>query len=316
MQGTTPTADVEDVEAPALHLPESQTLQAPAAVDIPQKLAEILEAIGSQTVYTVTVYRLDDRTGAPKQLAQLRRLPDPDEVGKMFGGGDYELHVSWRTQGRTTGRMNSRRVEFSLGDNYDQEAALARRKAHGTREDDNGLEKAFSLAERMVSLSRSVGGGGVDSTVVALDRILDRMDRMQERTDARFEKLAEAILDSRRNNADPFDQLRGVMAFGKEMGMAVPGAQPDARPAWLEVVDIVAENAGKFLEMMTEAQKSKVAQIKMLANPQARKVATVGAAAIKDPAKRAQMIAALDAKVGPDTTNQILEALGQKRDPA
>lgn len=313
MDTTPPTKN--DVPAHTLELEDLPlpTPAAPAAVDLPQRLAEILEAIGSQTVYTVTVYRLDDRTGAPKQLAQLRRLPDPDEVGKMFGGGDYELHVSWRTQGRTTGRLNSRRVEFSLGDNYDQEAALARRKASGTRDDEGGIEKAFSLAERMVSLSRSVGGTG-DSTALALDRILDRMDRMQERTDARFEKLSEAILDTRRQPENPFGQLREVMAFGKEMGMPLPGSQPDARPAWLEVVDIVAENAGKFLEMMKEAQKSKVAQIKMLANPQARKVATVGAAAIKDPAKRAQMIAALDAKVGPETTTQILEALGQKRD--
>ena len=112
----------------------------------------------------------------------------------MFGGGDYKLHVSWRTQGRTTGRLNSREVEFSLGDNYDAEAALARRKASPVG-DDAGLEKAFSLAERMVSLSRSVGNGGQESaTALALDRILDRMDRLQERTDARFEKLAEAIL--------------------------------------------------------------------------------------------------------------------------
>jgi len=306
--------DTEAPEVPSLNLPEVPAL--PPVVDLPQRLAEILEAIGSQTVYTVTVYRLDERTGSPKQLAQLRRLPDPDEVGRMFGGGDYKLHVSWRTQGRTTGRLNSREVEFSLGDNYDAEAAIARRKASPAG-DDAGLEKAFSLAERMVSLSRSVGNGGQESaTALAIDRILDRMDRLQERTDARFEKLAEAILDSRRQPADPFEQLRGVMAFGKEMGMALPGAQPDARPAWLEVVDIVAENAGKFLEMMTAAQKSKVAQIKLMANPQARKIATVGAAAIKDPAKRAQMIAALDAKVGPDTTNQILEALGQKRAPA
>lgn len=314
MDATNPATAADDMDAPALELtPPPASPAAPAAVDLPQKLAEILEAIGSQTVYTVTVYRLDERTGTPKQLGQLRRLPDPDEVGKMFGGGEYELAVSWRTQGHTTGRLNSRRVRFSLGDNYDEAAALARRKSR-PGEDEGLLEKAFALADRMVSLGARVGAPGDNGTALALDRILDRMDRMQERTDARFEKLAEAILDSRRQPADPFEQLRGVMAFGKEMGMAVPGAQPDARPAWLEVVDIVADNAGKFLEMLTAAQKSKAAQIRLLANPQARKVATVGASAIKDPAKRAQMIAALDAKVGPETTTQILEALGQKRD--
>jgi hypothetical protein len=151
----------------------------------------------------------------------------------------------------------------------------------------------------------------------ALDRVFDRLDRMQERNDSRFEKLAEAILENRRATpADPFEQLRGVLAFGKEMGMPLPGAQPDARPAWLEVVDIVAENAGKLLEMMSAAQQSNAAKLRLMANPQARKVATVGASAIKDPAKRAQMIAALDEKVGQQTTDQILDALGQKRDAA
>lgn len=312
MTTTAPTAS----DSPALE--QDDTAPQPgtsSAVDLPQKLAEILEAIGSQTVYTVTVYRLDERTGSRKQLGQLHRLPDPDEVGKMFGGGEYELAVSWRTQGHTTGRLNSRRVRFCLGDNYDEVAALARRKARPS-EDEGLLEKAFSLADRMVSLGARVGSPGDNGTALALDRILDRMDRMQERNDARFEKLAEAIIDSRRQPLDPFEQLRGVMAFGKEIGMNVPGAQPDARPAWLEVVDIVAENAGKFLEMMTAAQKSNAAKLRLMANPQARKVATVGASAIKDPAKRAQMIAALDAKVGTATTDQILEALGQKRDAA
>lgn len=288
--------DVSDLPAPSSVVPDD---------DLPAKLAEILQAIGSQTNYTCTVYKMHEASGRFHQLAQLRKLPEPDEVGKMFGGGEYELRVSWRTQGARVGRLNSRTVGFILGDNYDEAAALARRK--GNPADGTDLDRVFALAERMVSL----GGRGGDS--LAVTAMLDRLERMEDRNAARFEKLAEAILAVKTERPDPFAQFREMMAFGKEIGLPLLGQSEPARAPWLEVVDIVAENAGKFLDMMTAAQKSKAAQIKLLANPQARKVATVGAAAMKDPAKRAEMIAALDAKVGVETTDKILAGLGEKR---
>ncbi len=296
----------------SLEMPAATSSKMTAEDDLPARLSEILEAIGSQTNYTVTVYKMHDGTGRLQQMAQLKKLPDPDEVGKMFGGGEYELHVSWRTQGVRTGRLNSRTLSFVLGDNYDDLAAMARRSK--TPADGTDLDRVFSLAERMVSLGRGGSAGGSDVVIAgAFDRVFDRLDRMQERNDARFEKLAETILAVKSERVDPFSQLREVLTFGKEMGLPMIGQQEPSRAPWLEVVDIVAENAGKFIDLMTEAQKSRVAQMKLLANPQARKVATVGSAAMKDPAKRAEMIAALDAKVGKETTDKILAGLGEKR---
>lgn len=309
---------LEELTAPDAAEPSADVHAAPSRVptttedDLPARLAEILQAIGSQTNYTCTVCKMHEGSGRFQQLAQLRKLPDPDEVGKMFGGGEYELRVSWRTQGVKFGRLNSRTVSFLLGDSYDEAAAMARRKASPT--DGTELDRVFSLAERMVSLGgRSQMGGNDVALAGALDRLFDRLDRMQERTDARFEKLAETLLAVKTERVDSFGQLREVLSFGKEIGLPMLGQQEPARAPWLEVVDIIAENAGKFLDMMTAAQKSKVAQIKLMSNPQARKIATVGGAAMKDPAKRAEMIAALDAKVGVETTDKILAGLGEKR---
>ena len=296
--------------------PDPQAV-APARVtdDLPAKLAEILEALGSQTVYTVTVNKLHEPSGRWQLVGTLRKLPEPDDVGRMFGGGEYDMTVNWRTQGNTRGRPNSRNVTFFLGDNYDR---LARESA--SKKSDDGapdFERIFGMAERMAKLS---GNGGADGQSVALasmmDRVLDRIDRMQEKNDSRFEKLADALLEIRRAPvANPLDGLRELMTLGKELGLPMIGQkeEPEARPAWLEVVDIVAENAGKFLDMMTAAQKSNVAKIRMMANPQARRVVQVGGEAMKDPVKRAAMIEALDKQIGKEKTDQILAGLGQKR---
>lgn len=294
-------------------LPQAET---PARVtdDLPAKLAEILEAIGSQTVYTVTVQKLHEQSGRWQQVGTLRKLPEPEDVGRMFGGGEYCLHVSWRTQGNTKGRPNTREVSFYLGDSYDR---LARESA--SKKSDDGapdFERIFGMAERMAKLSSNGGDGQSVALAAMMDRVFDRIDRMQERNDSKFEKLAESLLEIRRAPvANPLDGLRELMTLGKELGLPMIGQndEKEARPAWLEVVDIVAENAGKFLDMMTAAQKSNVAKIRMMANPQARRVVQVGGEAMKDPVKRAAMIEALDKQIGKEKTDQILAGLGQKR---
>jgi len=306
-------------EAPDV-LPEIQlvTQTTNANVDLPAKLAEILEAIGAQTVYTVTVQKLHEQSGRWQQVGTLRKLPEPDDVGRMFGGGEYCLHVSWRTQGNTKGRPNTREVSFYLGDSYDK---LARESASKKSDSDPGadLDRVLGLAERIAKINAHPGSN-VDGQAVAfagmIDRVFDRLDRMQEKNDSRFEKLAEGLLEIRRAPVvSPLEGLRELMTLGKELGIPMIGQkdEPETRPAWLEVVDIVAENAGKFLDMMTAAQKSNVAKIKLMANPQARRVVQVGGEAMKDPIKRAAMIEALDKQIGKEKTDQILAGLGQKR---
>ncbi len=283
--------------------PRAATRDAPDAA-LPEKLAELQAALTNATKYTVRIFR-ETAGGEWALLATVYKLPDPDEVGRLYGGGRYLLNVQWRTQGVTTGRMNRREIEFRLDGTYSEQLA-AERARHGQAAPAAGLGLAevLATAERLAALR---GNGGGESAVVGLvEKLMDRMDRDRERTDAKFEKLVEIIT----NRPDPLTEWRRSMDLAKEMGLPVPmgGQEPEKSP-WLEVAGMVADNAGKFLELMTEAKRSTAAKIRIMARePMARKVAAQ-AAAIKDPAKRAQMIALLDSKVGAEKTDAILQAL-------
>ena len=299
---------LEETEAsPALVLEPAKELA------LPEKLAEILDALGSQTSYTVTISRLHEATGRYAQVGQMKRLPDPDEIGKLYGGGEYRLVVQWRRQGTTMGRLFTRSVDFVLDAAYTDRANAERAaKLHG--EGGDSLEKILAVAERIAGMNRGGGASGGDAIIAAtVERLMDRIDRMQERNDDRFATILEEMRRSQTAQPHPLTTWRESMEFAKEMGLPVMAAgDGDKRETWVEVVDIVANNVGKFLEMMTEAQKSNLAKMRLMANPMARKVVTQGGKAMQDPATREKMIAMLTEKVGKETTDKILQGLEGK----
>lgn len=277
--------------------------------DLPERLSEIMEALGSQTVYTVRIFRADP-AGRMAMVGTMQRLPDPDELGRLYGGGEFELVIQWRTQGVTTGRPNKRSIAFVLGPEYTTAVNAERLRAQGAG-GGLDLEKVLTMAERIASIRGGNGDGGTVAVVGMMERLMDRMDRMQERTDDKFEKILDRITEANNNRPDPLESWRASMVMAKEMGLPVLGQQEDARAPWLEVAELVANNASKFMEMLTEAQKSKAAQFRMLANPMARKV-MAQAPALKDPAKRAAMVAHLESKLGKEQTQRIVDAIDGK----
>lgn len=292
-----------------LPLPSTLPPRDAAEADLPDRLAEIMEAIGDAPSYSVRVFRTD-ASGRQAMIATLPRLPDPDELGKRFGGGDYELVVQWRPAGKSTGRPFKRTISFCLDATYTAAANAERARSQGEGAQGLDLEKVLGLAERIASVrGGESGGAGLVAVTGMMERLMDRMDRMQERTDEKFEKILDRMVEMRSN---PLDSLKETMSMAKELGIPLLGApQEEPRAPWLEVAELVANNAGKFMEMMTEAQKSKAAQFRLLANPMARKV-MAQAPALKDPAKRAAMIATLEAKLGPEKTKQIVDAIDGK----
>lgn len=278
--------------------------------DLPERLSEIVEAIGNAPSYTVRIFRAGP-DGRMAMVGTMPRLPDPDELGKLYGGGEYELVVQWRTQGVSTGRPNKRTLSFVLGPEYTSvvNAERLRIQQPGQGMD---LEKVLTMAERIASIRGGNGDGGNVVVVSMMERIMDRMDRMQERADEKFERMLDKITEANSNRPDPLEAWRNSMVLAKEMGLPIAGAAPeDSRAPWLEVAELVANNAGKFLEMLTEAQKSKAAQFRLMANPMARKV-MAQAPALKDPAKRAAMIAHLREKIGEEQTQKIVDAIDGK----
>ena len=293
-----------------LPLPATPTRDADEA-DLPDRLAEILEAIGDAPNYTVRVFRTDS-TGRPAMIATLPRLPDPDELGKRFGGGDYQLVVQWRPANKPTGRPFKKTVSFCLDSTYTAAANAERARSNGDAAQGFDLDKVLGVAERIASIrGGGTEGAGLIAVTGMMERLMDRMDRMQERTDEKFEKLVDKITEAQARQPDPLESWRNSMVMAKEMGLPVLGSQEEARAPWIEVAELVANNAGKFLDMMTEAQKSKAAQFRLLGNPMARKV-MAQAPALKDPAKRAAMIATLQAKLGPEQTQKIVDAIDGK----
>ena len=297
-----------------MELLDDDTTPAPALrseskdCDLPDKLADLVDAIGTSENYSVRVFRADS-SGRMAMVATMKRVPDPDELGRTFGGGEYEIIAQWRAAGVTMGRPNKRSIQFYLGPEYTAIANDERSRSMGQNASGLDLEKTLALAERIAAMRG--GDGGTVAIVGMMERVMDRMDRMQERTDDKFEKLLDKITEANNRTAHPLDYYRESIMLAKEMGLPVMGQQEDARAPWLEVAELVANNAGKFLEMMTEAQKSKAAQFRLLANPMARKV-MAQAPALKDPKKRAAMIATLEAKLGTEKTKQIVDAIDGK----
>lgn len=300
--------DLDD-EFPTSPAPRSAAPVEARDCDLPDKLADLLDAIGNSEDYRVRIFRADS-SGRMAMVGTMKRVPDPDELGQRFGGGEYQLIAQWRTPGVTVGRPNKRTIEFYLGPEYTAAANEERLRVQGPGSAGLDLEKTLAIAERIASL-RGGDGGGTVAVVGMMERIMDRMDRMQERTDDKFEKLLDRITEAQARPVDPLESWRNSMVLAKEMGLPVLGEKEEARAPWLEVAELVANNAGKFLEMLTEAQKSKVAQMRLLTNPMARKV-MAQAPALKDPAKRAAMIATLEAKLGPEQTKQIVDAIDGK----
>lgn len=294
-------------------LPLAEPVREAKDADLPEQLASIIEALGSQTNFVVTINRLHEPSGRFAQVGQMKRLPDPDEIGKLYGGGEYRLIVQWRTQGATRGRPNSRTVDFILDSSYTTSLNESRQRSVVPIEPKQEIENILTLAERIARMNG--GGSNTETTVVivsALEKLMDRIDRAQEKNDERFLQLFEKIATPV-PQVHPLAAWRESMEFAKEMGLPVIGQQEDKRETWLEVADLVANNVGKFLEMLTEAQKSKIAQVRMMANPMARKVVTQGSKAMQNPETRAKMIEHLDAKVGKETTDTILKGLGVER---
>lgn len=290
----------EELEIPTA---AGSTKEKPATA-LPEKLAELQAALVNADKYTVRVFR-ESAGGEWALLSTVYKLPDPDEVGKMYGGGRYLLVIQWRTQGVTSGRPNRREIEFTLDNTYTAQAQAerARNMAPQVAAGPN-LQEVLGLAERIAAMSRPDTGSA--AVVGLVEKLMDRMDRDRERTDARFEK----ILDALNNRPDGMETYLNMMEKAKAMGLpTLSGPTEPERAPWLEVAELVANNVGKFFEMMTEANKGAAAKARLLMRePMARKVAAQ-AAALKDPAKRSAMIAHLDKKVGKETTDNILKAL-------
>lgn len=274
------------------------------ATALPEKLAELQAALVNADKYTVRVFR-ESAGGEWALLATVYKLPDPDEVGKTYGGGRYLLVIQWRTQGISVGRMNRREIEFTLDNTYTAQAQAERARNIGPQVATGpNLQEVLALAERIAAMSRPDTGSA--AVVGLVEKLMDRMDRDRERTDARFEKILEAI----NNRPDGMETYFSMMEKAKAMGLpTLSGPTEPERAPWIEVAEIVANNVGKFFEMMTEANKGAAAKARLLMRePMARKVAAQ-ASALKDPAKRSAMIAHLDSKVGKETTDNILKAL-------
>lgn len=295
------TTGTKPVNGETLDLPRTDR----GPLDVPDRLQDLFESIGQTSDLTFSVWRFADLSQKWSLVSQGRRTMDIDEIGRRFGGGEYRIRATWRAPGIKVGRPFNREMEFSIGEEYNQF-----RPEKNPEPAQPELEKVLGMAERIASIR---GGGDAAGIASLVDRMMDRMDRMQERTDAKFEKILDQMNHQRQQVTNPTDQLREIMAFGKEMGIPMLANAGDSREPWLEIADMVANNVGKFLEMMAEAQKSKLARVRMMADPMARKVATVGKREMENPESRAKMIAHLDAKVGPEKTNQILEGLGIKR---
>lgn len=287
-----------------LDIPTPGSSKSTDATALPEKLAELQAALVNAAKYTVRVFR-ETGGGEWALIATVYKLPDPDEVGKLYGGGHYLLVIQWRTQGNTVGRMNKREIEFTLDSTYTAQAQAERARNLGPQAAAGAnVQEILQVAERLAAMSRPDNGSA--AVVGLVERLMDKMDRDRDRNDDRFAKLLETLT----NRPDPMETYFNMMERAKAMGLPTLSGptEPDRAP-WLEVAELVANNVGKFFEMMTEANKGAAAKARLLMRePMARKVAAQ-ASALKDPAKRSAMIAHLDAKVGKETTDNILKAL-------
>ena len=294
-----------------------ELLEAPRpGPDVMDKLQDLLESVGGATDLTTTLWRLVDATQKWSMIFQGKQLLEVDQVGRRFGGGEYRMRVTWRTQGVTRGKPYVREIEFIIGPEYDELVRGRGGRPAGANDPvPLDTEKVLQLAEKIASIRQPQASSGDGPALVAMvERLMDRMDRMQERSDAKFEQLVQT-LQRQPAAQNPTEALREVMAFGKEMGIPMlSGFGDDKREPWLEIAEMVGSNVGKFLEMLTAAQASNAAKVRILAtNPQARKLATVGKRELENPESRAKMIAHLDGKIGAEQTDKILEGLRVKR---
>lgn len=290
------------------------------AGDVPEAFAELFEAVGSQTEIHVSVSRLEEGSGKWALVHQGARVLSAHEVGTTFGAGEYRETVQWRTQGATRGPMKKRDVSFIIGREYGLGKATQQHSQPAAPDASKELERVLDMTGKVMALARPAA----DSTGPVLqlvERLMERMDRMQERTDAKFEKLIDVMTakaaapPSAAAPIDPMSQLRELIAFGKEMGVPVVSqmGENESKPVWMEAVEMVAGNVGKFLEMLTEAQKGKAAQMRLLATSKQARTVYAAKTHLENPETRAKMIEQLDAKVGAETTDKILKGLGVTR---
>ena len=296
----------------------------PSEMTVPDRLAALIEECGGAFLIESTVFR-KAADGQEVQLAKLKgRVPDTDEVGKLHGSGNYRLHVAFRKNSENQGRLNRRDIEFILGPEYDEAAEDARRVTRGKAKEDE-LERVLAMSERLMRNIRPAA----DNTAAILERMgamnermLDRIDRMEERAAHRSEKMFEAFagaIDKLANQPRKSfrEELEEHKAMAEVLGIGSDAGKNgmDWKSFAVEVVGMVAENGGKWMDMATAAQKSNAAKLRLLAHPGGAKVAKLAAQVQADPAKKAAVLAEFDAKLkgGPEETNKILEALGVTR---
>ena len=278
-------------------------------------LEELYDALGEQ--HNVKASVLKEDPNIPGRFATVwtgTRVLSADEIGKLFGGGTYKEIVQWGGGQHGVPRRKTE-VPVYLHPIYDDLARKRRAELRKAEQEPEqlGTEKVIELATRLAAMQQPGAGAGVAALAPVLERIMDRIDRMQERTDARFEKILDAMHAPRGTG---ISELKELLVLGQQIGVpGLPAPAPvvEAREPWLDVVEMVSDNVGKFLEMLAESQKSAAARLRLMADPMARKVATDGRKAMQNPETRAKMIAHLDAKIGPEQTNQILKALGVER---
>lgn len=294
------------------------------ASDIPEAFAQLLEAVGSQTEVQVSLSRFEEGIGRWALVHSGTRVLTAHETGTKFGQGEYRETVQWRTQGSTRGPMRKREVVFVVGREYGLGQASASLQAPVQPAPDPGkeLDRVLDLAAKVVNLGGGRGDNQIAPVLALVEKLMDRMDRDREADRARYEKLLEIVQRPAAAAAppavqlQPMEALRELIAFGKEMGVPVVkemgGSNEEAKPVWMGAVEMIGDNVGKFLEMMNTAQQSKLARVRLLANPQARKI-MAAKPHFENPETRAKMIAQLDEKVGKETVDKILQALGVAR---
>lgn len=295
------------------------------AGDIPEAFAFLMEEVGSQTELQVSVSRLEDTSGRWALVHSGARVLSAHEVGGKFGSGEYRETVQWRTQGAIRGPMKKREVVFVIGREYglgqgSQPAQAPPAPVDTAKE----LDRVLDLASKVVSLSGRGGSDQLAPVIGLVEKLMDRMDRDREADRTRFDALRDemrALLSKGQGPApargDLKEELRDLIALGKELG--VPGVQnmggsnEEPKPVWMGAVEIIGENVGKFLETLGEMQKSKAAQIHLLATSRQARTVLAAKPHFDNPATRVKMIEQLDSKVGKETTDKILQGLGVTR---
>lgn len=280
--------------------------------ELPARLAELVDEMGDSPLSLETTISRANEAGEWAQVGRFRgRIPDPHEIGETFGSGRYLMAVRWQKNVSQPGRPNVRRLVFVLGSSYDEAAAAKRRDARRNDSETGTTEKALEIAERLVKLQRAPASDSGAAVAGIMERVLDRLDRMEERNAERFERMLERIQTTPKR--DTLEDLQRLREAGEMLGIQIGPKADDEAPAWVAALGAIADNIGPYLEKLTAARVSVVKRVQLAADPNVRKIAAHAKQVSHDPAKRAAMIATMDEKIGAETVDSILEGLGVKR---